>query len=197
MRKHWLECNLTLLNCLYVLSIILYYLINFWPQFSFILKRLLWLSWHLCSCASPNCFTIHNTILKLCKLSVIISHRPTLTKCVAVPLKDPESIIVKTSYNFSTFIYLYTRVACTVCFMSPRSKVQNECLAAIEREPYEQKLKPQTVEDLVHCVSNGCVTRNWRKYAMSEWPHGRAAKGDQVISLGIDAWSSKMCTSSS
>lgn len=111
-----------------------------------------------------NCRTINNNtitvlLLKYCELATI-SHRPTQTKHVSVSLKDPESII-KTSYIFSTFTFLYTKVACTVCFMSPQSAVQNECLA---REICLWERGFPTKVETTNCRGFGSLCLQWMHY---------------------------------
>lgn len=63
-----------------------------------------------------------------------------------------------------------------------------------ERLTNKSRKKPQTAEDLVHCVPNGCVTGNWSKCAMLlKWPQ-RAARsersslftGDAIIDVFIE-----------
>lgn len=58
-----------------------------------------------------------------------------------------------------------------------------------ERRTDEQKLKPQTAEDLVRCVLDGCDARNWRRGATLK---------REVCSLERDsreAWAALLCLS--
>lgn len=131
--------------------------------------------------------------------------RPTVTKRVSVPLKDPESIIVKTSYNFSTF-YLSIHMSSLYSLLHEPPVVGSKWVLGCgwpralrlgqwrERLTNKSRKKPQTAEDLVHCVPNGCVTGNWSKCAMLlKWPQ-RAARsersslftGDAIIDVFIE-----------
>lgn len=90
--------------------------------------------------------------------------------CVSVLLKVPESIILKHHHNFSTvFIYLYTRVACTVGFASSQSPVRVDQWEERHTNKKKKSFSNHKLQRIWFAVSihppKGCNTRNWRKDA--------------------------------